>query len=161
MFYKIIFLVSTFPIIFSFFSQKSRIVNLKFQMFDKEKQDYIYAKEYYDYYQKYKDSIGFRSSFFVNYKEFAEKHQSNYIIFEKNYDLIKDATNMMQTQNNKFSIDINKYADTVDLTNNISGDLNMKLQTSDNILNKLNFSPFVKFFKNPFSFLKKKGGNTN
>ena len=52
-------------------------------MFDKEKQDYIYAKEYYDYYQKYKDSIGFRSSFFVNYKEFAEKHQSNYIIFEK------------------------------------------------------------------------------
>ena len=156
MFYKIIFLVSTFPIIFSFFSQKSRFVKTKLFMSDKENQDYVYAKEYYDYYQKYKNNAGFRNPLFVNYKEFAGKHQPNYLIFEKNYDLIKDATNMMQTQNNKFSIDINKYADTVDLTNEISGDLNMKLQTSDNILNKLNFSPFVKFFKNPLSFLKKK-----
>ena len=121
-------------------------------MSDKENQDYIYAKEY-DYYQKYKNNVGFRNPLFVNYKEFAGKHQPNYLIFEKNYDLIKDATNMMKTQNNKFSIDINKYADTVDLTNEISGDLNMKLQTSDNILNKLNFS-FCEIFKT-LSFLKK------
>lgn len=156
MYFKIIFLVSTFPIIFSFFSQKSRFQKVKLNMFDKEKQHYIYAKEYYDFYQKYKDNQGFRSSIFVNYKEFAERHQTNYLIFEKNYDLIKDANNMMQTQNNKFSIDINKYADTVDLNDELSGNLNMKLQTSDNIVNKLNFSPFMKFLKNPFSFLKKK-----
>ena len=125
-------------------------------MLDKEKHEYIYAKEYYDYYQKYKKTTGFRNQLFVNYKEFAEKRQSKYLIFEKNYDLIKDANDMMQKQNNKFSIEINKYTDIIDLNNDLSGDLNMKLQNSDKIINKLNFSPFMKFLKNPLSLLKKK-----
>ena len=43
---------------------------------------YTYAKEYYDFYKKYKvKSNALQSSFFVNYKEFAEKHKNNYIIY--------------------------------------------------------------------------------
>ena len=89
--------------------------------------EYTYAKEYHEFYKKYKGFKGLLSSEFVNYDEFVEKHKENYFIFENNYELIKETNNFLSNKNKTFSIELNKYADIIDFKNNEKcDDLNYK-----------------------------------
>ena len=121
---------------------------------------YTYAKEYYDFYKKYKvKSNTLQSSFLVNYEEFAEKHKNNYIIFENNYELIKNTKNDLTGGNSSFTIELNKYADIINFNDNDSQDLNYKLSSTDNIVKTFDFHLLFKNLLRPLNIFKKKNEN--
>uniref|UniRef100_A0A6C0FE32 Peptidase C1A papain C-terminal domain-containing protein n=1 Tax=viral metagenome TaxID=1070528 RepID=A0A6C0FE32_9ZZZZ len=128
-------------------------------MLNKDNQ-YVYAKEYYEFYKKYKmKSNTLQSSFFVNYKEFAEKHKNNYNIFENNYELIKSTKNDLSGGNSSFTVELNKYADLIDFNDNNSDDLNYKLSSTDNIVKTFDFQLLFKNLLRPLNILKTKNEN--
>lgn len=128
-------------------------------MLNKDKQ-YAYAKEYYDFYKKYKvETNTLQSSFFVNYEEFAEKHKNNYIIFENNYELVKNTKKDLSGGNSSFTIELNKYADLIDFNDNNSDDLNYKLSSTDNIVKTFDFQLLFKNILRPLNILKRKNEN--
>ena len=49
-------------------------------------QSYEHAKEYFDFYNKYKQPLftGGQKGLSIDYQSFAEKNKENYYIFEKN-----------------------------------------------------------------------------
>lgn len=122
--------------------------------------EYVYAKEYHEFYKKYKTTKGLQNSWNINYNDFAKKHNENYLIFENNFLLIKNANEQLLNKNNSFSIELNKYADMVDFNNNddvnFYDDLNCKLSETDNIVKSFNFQSLIKLLPNPFEFFKKK-----
>lgn len=125
-----------------------------------EDNQYTYAKEYYDFYKKYKmKSIPLQATSFVNYKEFAEKHNNNYNIFKNNYELIQSTTNVLSNENSSFTIELNKYADTINFNDNNPDDLNYKLSMTDNVVKTFNFQLFFKSLLRPLNILKKKNEN--
>ena len=143
----------------SFFRNTRIIKNKSLFMLNNDKQ-YTYAKEYYDFYKKYKiKSNALQSSFLVNYEEFAEKHKNNYIIFENNYELIKNTNNDLTGGNSSFTIELNKYADIINFNDNDSQDLNYKLSSTDNIVKTFDFHLLFKNLLRPLNILKKKNEN--
>ena len=115
---------------------------------------YIYAKEYYDFYQKYKAPMILQQAQQVNYSEFAEKHKDNYEIFENNYQLIQMASDDLHIRNSTFSIDINEYADTIDFNSDKPFDLNTNLAQCDKPFSKFSIIPFAKIIKRPLKNLR-------
>lgn len=151
----VLILVSIFPIILSFFNYQPRL-NINALQNNKNNynnnNEYPYAKEYYDFYRKYKKPSLFQVTPFINYKEFAERRRKNYLIFSDNYDLIENTKNKMNLNNNSFSIELNKYADIIDFNSMSQPDLNFKLTNSNNKINKFNFSPYFRAIKKPAVF---------
>lgn len=49
---------------------------------------YEYAKEYFEFYKKYKNPI-LQQSQYVNYQEFVNKNNHSYSLFEKNFKKIQ------------------------------------------------------------------------
>ena len=159
MLYIFIFLLCYFQTTNSFFRNSRIVKNKPLFMLNKDNQ-YVYAKEYYDFYKKYKmKSNALQSSFFVNYKEFAEKHKNNYNIFENNYELIKSTKNDLSGGNSSFTVELNKYADLIDFNENNSDDLNYKLSSTDNIVKTFDFQLLFKNLLRPLNKKKKKNEN--
>ncbi len=159
MLYIFIFLFCYLQTTKSFFRNTRIIKNKPLFMLNKDKQ-YAYAKEYYDFYKKYKvETNTLQSSFFVNYEEFAEKHKSNYIIFENNYELVKNTKNDLSGGNSSFTVELNKYADLIDFNDNNSDDLNYKLSSTDNIVKTFDFQLLFKNLLRPLNILKRKNEN--
>ena len=159
MLYIFIFLFCFLQKTDSFFRNTRIIKNKSLLMLNNDKQ-YTYAKEYYDFYNKYKvKSNALQSSFLVNYEEFAEKHKQNYIIFENNYNLIKSTKNDLSGGNSSFTVELNKYADLINFNENNTDDLNYKLSSTDNIVKTFDFHLFFKNLLRPLNILKKKNEN--
>lgn len=143
----------------SFFINKPKLNNRSLNMLIKNNEyAYAYAKEYQEFYNKYKTTKGLQLPQKESSQDFAERHKENYFIFENNYKLIQETKNSLSNKKNSFSIELNKYADIVDFNNNnnLHDDLNCKLSETDNIVKTFNFQLFIKSFKNPFGFFKKK-----
>ena len=155
MMYLLFLLICGLQISDSFFRNRPKLKNRTIFM-KNEEVEYTYAKEYYNFYKKFKTSNLLQSSFFINYKEFAEKRKENYIIFENNYELIKNTTNSLSNKKNTFTIELNKYADMIDLNNEYCDDLNYKLAETDSIVKSFNFQLFFKSLFQPLGFFKKK-----
>ena len=159
MLYIFIFLLCYFQTTKSFFRNSRIVKNKPLLMLNKDIQ-YSYAKEYYDFYKKYKvESNTLQSSYNVNYKEFAEKHKNNYNIFENNYELIKSTKNDLSGGNSSFTVELNKYADLIDFNDNNSDDLNYKLSSTDNIVKTFDFQLLFKNLLRPLNILKAKNEN--
>ncbi len=149
---SVFFLIFILQTVFPFFHNfpklpKSTFLHMKFD----QNMDYPYSKEYYEFYQKYKNPPKGLQSNFVNYKHFAEKKQKNYIIFEKNVQLILETNNLLQNNNNSFSVGLNYYSDEVDMDSSLPSDLNNNIDEF-NSYSKLEFSNYFKFFKNPYHY---------
>lgn len=117
-------------------------------------ENYKYAKEYYEFYNTYKtptkkNKFPFLRSPVVNYKSFAKKHNETYSLFEKNCRYIQSANEKLKKENKKFQLDINQFADTIDLDKPNKPDL-----MNDPIIHQ-KFRPeaFFKFFQSHFPYL--------
>ena len=115
---------------------------------------YEFSKEYFEFYVKFKQPLLLNTDA-PDYDMFAKKHEKNYFIFEKNFKNIQETNAQLKSQNNSFSVEINEFADTVDLDNvftqNIMNNDIDKTQASKN--------PFLKMVRNPIHFLKKTVNN--
>ena len=151
-----------FCLVNSFFTNKPKLNNRSLNMLIKNN-EYSYAIEYQEFYNKYKTTKGLQSPQKVSSQDFAERHKENYYIFENNYKLIQESKKTLSNKKNSFSIELNKYADIVDFNtnDNLYNDLNNKLFESDNIVKTFNFQLFIKTFKNPFDFFKKRKDRTS
>ena len=112
--------------------------------------NYEHAKEYYDFYNEYKQSIftgGSEKT--IDYKNFAEKNEDSYKIFEKNLKRITEANALLQKQNNTLKLGLNKYADVVDFDNDYAHDLMI------NTISKNDISPttYFKFLQTPLPYI--------
>ena len=112
--------------------------------------EYEYSKEYYDFYMKFKKPL-LLSNDVPDYDNFAKTHEKNYFIFEKNFKTIYDTNNQLKLQKNSFSVEINEFADTVDLDNIFTQNIMInEIQPPDT-----NKDGFMKMMRNPIHFLKK------
>ena len=112
--------------------------------------NFVYAKEYYDFLIKYKiiKNPGFLLQGNPDYTKYAKKREKNYIIFEKNLLMIKK----YNRNNENCKLEINHFADEIDFY-----DTNNELLNKNKINENINFD-FVgisKILKNPIEYLKK------
>ena len=112
--------------------------------------NYEHAKEYYEFYNEYKQSIftgGSEKT--IDYRNFAEKNEDSYKIFEKNLKRINEANALLQKQNNTLKLGLNKYADVVDFDNDYAHDLMI------NTISKNDISPttYFKFLQTPLPYI--------
>lgn len=113
---------------------------------------YEFSKEYFDFYMKYKEpSLLLTTMGVPDYDEFAENHEINYQIFEKNFKTIQETNTQLQNSGNTFSVDINEFADTVDLDNIFT----QNIMINDIDKTSTNKNGFLKMVRNPIHFLKK------
>ena len=110
--------------------------------------NYPYAKEYYDFYRKYKGPV-IQSNKNINFDTFAKKNIEKYKLFEKNINSINEANEFLKNNNNSFTLDINKYTDTIDFDNSSTNDL-----MNNPIVDK-RFRPnaYLKIFQRPFPYI--------
>ena len=139
----VLFLLSTTYCV-SFFHKGSRFarpsrLNMK---------HYEFAKQYYEFYQKYKTPV-FQSSKKTNYQEFVDKNIDSYKIFEKNYKQINEANEYLSSQNNTLSLDINQYADIIDFESDNKYDLMVNPIDPESISKR----SFLKILKEPLPYL--------
>jgi len=109
---------------------------------------YQFAKDYYNFYRKYREPIIQTTETEFDYDSFVEKNKERYLLFEKNMQTIRDTNLYLKNQNNSFTIDINKYADIIDFDSDNTYDL-MKEPITDL------FKPeaYFKIFQTPFPYL--------
>ena len=115
---------------------------------------YIYAKEYYDFYQKYKAPMILQQAQQVNYSEFAEKHKDNYEIFENNYQLMQIWQAMICIYETAHFPSTSTSGDTIDFNSDKPFDLNTNLAQCDKPFSKFSIIPFAKIIKRPLKNLR-------
>jgi len=72
------------------------------------------AKEYYEFYTKYKQPILSNHNHLVNYEEFAQRHNTSYSIFRKNLMLIQETNEILKNDPSKLVLGENQFMDIVD-----------------------------------------------
>lgn len=110
---------------------------------------YTLSNEYINFFRKFKGPFIQSSNSEENYDYFIEKNIKSYKLFEKNYLKINETNNLLKLQNNSFRLEINKYADTVDLDSSQANDL-MNKPISDNIFRP---TAYLKVIQSPFPYL--------
>ena len=75
---------------------------------------YTYAKEYFEYYNKFKKPMLLSNNNEKKYDHLIEKNKISYFTFEKNFENIQLANKMLENQNKSLRLDINQYMDNVD-----------------------------------------------
>lgn len=75
---------------------------------------YTYAKEYFDYYNKFKKPMLLSNNNEKKYHHLIEKNKESYLTFKKNFENIQFANEMLENQNKTMRLDINQYMDNVD-----------------------------------------------
>ena len=84
---------------------------------------YPYAKEYFDYYNKFKKPMLLSNNNEKKYNHLIEKNMKSYLTFEKNFESIQTANKMLKEQNKTLRLDINQYMDNVDFDDDSSQNL--------------------------------------
>ena len=79
---------------------------------------YDKAKEYYDFYRKYKHPILAKNDYLINYEEFAKRHNDSYSIFRKNFYLIHEVNEDLKKQNKNLVLGENEFMDIIDFDQN-------------------------------------------
>ena len=110
---------------------------------------YTLSNEYINFFRKFKGPIIQNSNSEENYDYFIEKNIKSYELFQKNYLKINETNNLLKLQNNSFRLEINKYADTVDIDSSQTNDL-MNKPISDKIFRP---TAYLKVFQTPFPYL--------
>lgn len=75
---------------------------------------YPYAKEYFDYYNKFKKPLLSCDNNNERYHHLIDKNKESYLTFEKNFKHIQSANTLLKQQNKSLRLDINQYMDNVD-----------------------------------------------
>ena len=109
---------------------------------------YEYAKEYFEFYKKYKNPI-LQQSQYVNYQEFVNKNNHSYSLFEKNFKKIQEANEYLSIHNHTLTLDLNQYAYIIDFEGNMTYDLMVNPIIPPTVSPKTYF----KVLKSPISYL--------
>lgn len=113
---------------------------------------YKYEKEYYDFYNKYKNKLLTKSNDF-NYTKFIDKNHDHYTIFEKNLDTIKQMNLNLEKNNENLKLDINQFTDNVLFDNDMTNDLMKHTINKDKI--PIDYSTtLLKPFRDPIHYIK-------
>lgn len=116
---------------------------IKMNLYDK-------AKEYHDFYNKYKQPILTTHSNLINYEEFAKFHNNSYSIFRKNWNLIHNANYDLQQQNKNLVLGENEFMDIIDFDH----DYNCKNSMLHNVTQPLhNANNYKKMINKPVQYL--------
>lgn len=110
---------------------------------------YEFAKEYFDFFCKFRNPVIQSNGENTHYDKFIEKNKQGYQLFEKNWISIKQTNKKLMLQNNSFRLEINKFADIVDFKNKN----NIGLMNSTIISNKFRPTSYLKIFKSPFPYI--------
>ena len=124
---------------------------------------YKYGKDYYQYYRNYKSPL-LQSP--VDVYHFVKANEKQYLLYEKNKELIDNTNSLLSKKNATFQLDINEFADEIDF------DI---IESQNIMLNKIKPPPisgknYKKIVNDPFNYIgdsmepKRKGfswNNTN
>jgi len=110
---------------------------------------YPYAKEYYEYYNKFKTPLLSCDKNEQKYIHLIEKNEESYYTFEKNFKHIQTANTMLQKQNKTLRLGINQYMDNVDFDDITTQNLMI------NTIHKPQFSfeNYLKFIDEPIQYI--------
>jgi C1A family cysteine protease len=111
--------------------------------------NYEFAKEYYDFYCKFRNPVIQSNGEKINYDNFVDKNKDKYVLFEKNWRSINQTNTELMLQNNSFRLELNKYADIVDFENKN----NVGLMNNTIISNKFRPTAYLKVFQSPFPYI--------
>ena len=111
--------------------------------------NYEFAKEYYDFYCKFRNPVIQSNGENINYDTFVEKNKEKYLLFEKNWRSINQTNSELRLQNNSFQLELNKYADIVDFDKKN----NVGLMNNTIISNKFRPTAYLKVFQSPFPYI--------
>jgi C1A family cysteine protease len=111
---------------------------------------YKYEREYYEFYNKYKETL-LTNNDYLNCKKLIENNKDKYLLFEKNYDYIRNTNKILESKNDSLRLDINQFADSVDFNDDTNNDL-MNFSVEKNII--YNYSDiYLKPFKDPIDYM--------
>ena len=113
---------------------------------------YKYEKEYYDFYNNYKQKL-LTNSLNVNHTSFIDKNINNYKIFEKNVDYINEMNQNLLLNNENLKLGINQFTDSISFEDNNNNDL-MKFTINKNEIPIDYKNLFLKPFRDPFHYIK-------
>lgn len=111
-----------------------------------------YEKEYFDFYNKYKEPLLTTNDNSINYKKLIEKNKNSYLIFERNLEYITRTNEILNSNNDSLTLAINQFADSVDFNDDINNDL-MKYSIKKNTVISNYVGTYLKPFKNPFGYM--------
>lgn len=151
--HSIIIMIYLFYIIATLFAPTSCFFHSIFNNWQRKhnlySDNYEFAKEYYDFYCKFRSPVIQSNGEKINYVHFIEKNKDKYVLFEKNWRSINQTNTELMLQNNSFRLELNKYADIVDFENKN----NVGLMNNTIISNKFRPTAYLKIFQSPFPYI--------
>lgn len=131
----------------SFFHTNYKFINKKLNL---NMNFYKYEKEYYEFYNKYKETL-LTNNENLSYQKLIENNKDKYLLFEKNYDYIKSTNKILENKNDSLRLDINQFADSIDFNEDRNNDL-MNFSIEKNIIS--NYSDiYFKPFRDPLDYM--------
>lgn len=117
---------------------------------------YPYAKEYFEYYNKFKKPLLSCDKNEKKYVHLVEKNKESYVTFEKNFKHIQSANEMLKQQNKSLRLDMNQYMDNVDFDD---------ITTQNLMVNTIhkpspNANKFLKLMDEPVQYIQEMIQNT-